>query len=102
MKSPSHSEPIRDEELEALLSDCLDLLLTTLPPEQARVVRAIDMGGALPQSVADMLGLSLNEVTNYLALGRQGLEDRFGQMHMICPEHGLECCDCHSKGNSGA
>jgi len=98
MKSPGAPDQSRDEELETLICDCLDLLLPTLPSAQANVVRAIDVEGALPQSVADMLGLSLNEVTTYLALGRQGLKDRFGEMRMICPRHGLESCDCRLNG----
>lgn len=99
MRSPGKSDPVRDDELEALICDCVDLLLPTLPSEQARVVRAIDVERASPQSVADTAGLSLNEVTTYLVLGRQCLKVRFGDMHMICPHHGLAGCDCHLKGN---
>ncbi len=48
MKVPSNPDPIRDDELEALICDCLEVLLTTLPPEQATVVRAVDVeGGAV-------------------------------------------------------
>ena len=100
MKSPSNPDPTHDDELEALICDCLDLLLSTLRPEQANVVRAIDVEGALPKSVADRQGLSLNEVITHLALGRQGLKDRIGEMHMICPKHGLTGCDCHLKGDA--
>lgn len=82
-----------------LICDCFDLLLPSLPPEQANVVRAIDVEGALPQSVAENLGLSLNEVITFLVQGRHGLKDRFGEMHMICPQHGLAGCDCHRKGD---
>ncbi len=99
MRSPGKPDPVHDDELEALICDCLDLLLPTLPPEQANAVRAIDVEGALPQSVANMLGRSLNEVTTCLDLGRQGLKDRFGEMHMMCPRHGLAGCDCHLKGD---
>ncbi len=66
---------IRDDAVAKLSCDCLDLLLPTLPPEQAIVVRAIDMDGASPQSVVERLGLSLDAVTRNLALGRQGLTD---------------------------
>ena len=102
MRLPDNSNPIRDDELEALICSCLDLLLPSLPPEQADVVRAIDVEGVPPQSVADSLGLRLDEVTTYLALGREGLKNRFGEMCMICPLHGLAGCDCHLQGNAGA
>ena len=99
MRSPGKLNPVRDDELEALICDCLDLLLPTLQPEQAMVVRAIDVEGASPQSVAIMLGLSLNDVSTCLILGRQSLKDRFAEMHMICREHGLAGCDCRQKGD---
>ncbi|MEH6647836.1 hypothetical protein [Sulfitobacter sp.] len=99
MKLPGRPDQISDDELEALICDCLDLLLPTLQPEQAMVVRAIDVEGVSPQSVADTLGFSLSEVTKYLDSGRQSLKDRFGEMRMICPEHGLAGCDCHLKGD---
>ncbi len=102
MKSSSNPDAIRDDELDALICDCLDALLSTLSPDQANTVRAVDVEGALPQSVADIQGLSLNEVTTYLALGRQGLKDRFGEMQLICPQHGQEGCDCHLKSDQGA
>lgn len=100
VKSRGKPDPICDDELEALICDWLDLLWPTLLPEQANVVRAIDVEGALPQSVADLLGLSLNEVTTYLVLGRQCLTDQFGEMKKICPQHGLAGCDCHLKGDA--
>ena len=102
MKPPGNPDASRDEELELLIYESIDLLLSTLPMKQARIVRAIDLEGALPQSVADDHGLSLNEVTRQLALGRQSLTDRFGEMLMICPQHGLAVCDCHSKGSADA
>ncbi len=100
MKSPRNPAPIRDDELEALVCDCLDLLLSTLPSEQANVVRAVDVEGALPQSFAEFHGLTLSQVTTLLALGRHGLKDRFGEVLMICPQHGLAGCGCQLK--SGA
>ena len=100
VKLPGNLDPIRDDELEALIWDCLDLLLPTLPPEQAYIVRAVDMEQASPQSVAEIYGLSLSDVNTHLARGRQGLKDRFGEMLMICPEHGLAGCACHLKGDA--
>jgi len=97
VKSPSDPDPIRDDELEALICDCLDLLLPTLPPEEAIIVRAVDMEQASPQSVADIHDLSLSQVSTLLARGQQGLRGRFGEMLMICPKHGLAGCTCHLK-----
>ena len=46
MKLPGKPDPGHDDELEALICDCIDLLLQSLPPEQAKVVHAIDVEGA--------------------------------------------------------
>jgi DNA-directed RNA polymerase specialized sigma24 family protein len=100
VKLSNYPIPIRDDELEALIYDCLDLLLPTLPSEQAKVIPAVEIEGALPQSVAEIHGLNLQEVTMLVALGRQSLKDRFGEMLMICPQHGLADCACHLKGDA--
>lgn len=97
MRSPRAPGSIRDDELEALICDCLDVLLPVLPPDQANIVRAVDLERESPRFVAETLGLRLNEVVTSLSLGRQGLKDLFGELSMICPEHGLAGCDCHSK-----
>lgn len=100
MKSRRSVDPSSDEEFEALICDCLDLLLSALPPQQAIVVRAIDLGGTPPQVVADSHGLSLNEVTRHLVRGRQGLKNRIGEMHGTCPKHGLSNCDGYLKDDA--
>jgi DNA-directed RNA polymerase specialized sigma24 family protein len=97
--SPSNPDPICDDELEELICDCVDLLLSTLPPEQENVVRAVDVAGTPPKSVAKYQGLSFGAMTKHLTLGRQGLIDRFGEMRMICPQHNLTGCTCHRKGD---
>ncbi|MCX8226196.1 MAG: hypothetical protein OTI35_08990, partial [Sulfitobacter sp.] len=85
MKSPGKPNLGHDDELEALICDCIDLLLPTLPPERAKVVRAINVERASIHSVAEELGLSLSEVTTCLTSGRQSLKERFREMSMICP-----------------
>lgn len=100
MKSPSHSDPVHDGELEAMFCDYLELLLAVLPAPQADIVRAVDLEGRTPEAVAKARGCDLDEVLSGLLLGRQGLKNMFGKMYMICPEHGLAACDCHSKGGS--
>lgn len=88
------TDPVPDEELEALICGVLDVLLSTLPPKQARIVRAVDLAGELPATVAETSGLSPDLVAAQLALGRQGLEERIEEMCIICPQHGLAGCDC--------
>lgn len=90
VRSPGRADAGRDDELDALIFDCLELLLPTLPPDQARIVRAVDVEGALPASFAEKHGLDLDEVTACLVLGRQGLRNRFGEMHVTCSQCGPE------------
>lgn len=100
MKSVINTAPVQDHELKALICDCLDVLLLTLPPKQANVLRAVDMEGAPPQSVADIQELSLKELNWHLTLGRQTLKGRFGEIFSICPPPRLASCDDHSKGDA--
>jgi len=100
MKSLINPVAVHDDELKTLICDCVDVFLSTLPPKQANVVRAVDMEGVPPQSVADIQGLSLKEVNAHLALGRQTLKGRFGEMLSIWPPLRLAGCDGHSKGDA--
>ena len=77
MNPSRNASPDRDEELEALVCDCLDLLLPILPSGQKDVVYAIDV-----------------EVSTLLAIGRQGVKEQLNMMQNICPKHGLADCDC--------
>lgn len=97
MTSPDKPEHIGDEELRALICECVDLLLPTIPPGQAEVVRAIDVEGASLRSISGKLGLSIGEAESVLAQGRQSVKDRFGEMNKICTEHGLTGCNCNLK-----
>jgi DNA-directed RNA polymerase specialized sigma24 family protein len=94
VKRSKSISPIPDEELDALICDCINLLLGTLPPKQANIVHAIDLAAAAPRLVAETQGLSLDEMNMHLALGRQGLKDRFGEMYMISSQLGAAGCNC--------
>jgi DNA-directed RNA polymerase specialized sigma24 family protein len=100
VKPPAYPDSARDPELEELICDCLDLLLTTLAPEQANIVRRIDVEGEMPEDVAHTLKLSLSAVTRQLMCGRQTLKDRFAAMYLVCPKHGLAGCDCNQANRA--
>ena len=100
MQAATAPDPKHDLEIEALIYDCVDFLLSTLPPAQAGIVRAIDIDGGSVGAVAQGQNLDLDEVNTLLARGRQGLKNRFGEMHMICPEHRMDGCGCHLKGDA--
>lgn len=94
MKRPTGSDTASDPELDALICDCIDMFLSTLPSEQAEIVQRVDVDGERPEDVAHSLGLSASTMADQLECGRQALKERFTQMSRICPEHGLAGCDC--------
>tara|TARA_R110000850_G_scaffold49916_5_gene122903 strand:- start:149 stop:592 length:444 start_codon:yes stop_codon:yes gene_type:complete len=98
MEASNNPDSARDDELDELICDCLELLLAALPADQAHIIRAVDLEGSLPESVAEAQGLFLRDVMARLAPGRKGLKGVFGKMYMICPEHGQAVCDCNTKG----
>ena len=88
------SVPWLDDELEALICDCIKLLLPTLPSDEAAIISAIDVDGASPHSVAGTHGYSEDKVKSHLEMGRLRLQSRFGEMQTVCPNQGLSGCDC--------
>lgn len=94
MKPPTGAYLASDPELVALICDCIDVFLSTLPAEQAEIVQRVDVDGERPDDVADSLGLSTSALADQLECGRQALKERFAEMCLICPEHGLAGCDC--------
>ena len=94
MKHQPSSDPTNDTELDELIRDCIDMLLSTLPLEQANIVRRIDVDGERREGVAHSLGFSESTIDDRLGCGRQALKERFAEMTRICPKHGLSGCDC--------
>ena len=94
VKRQPGSDPTSDTELDELICDCIDILLSTLPHEQANIVRRVDVDGERKEGVAHSLGLSESTIDVRLGCGRQALKERFAEMTRICPKHGLSGCDC--------
>ena len=94
VKRQPSSDPKSDTEIDELICDCIDMLLSTLPLEQANIVRRVDVDGERREGVADSLGLSKSTIDARLGSGRQALKERFAEMTQICPKHGLSGCDC--------
>ena len=95
MKRPTGSDTVSDPELEELIYDCINMFLSTIPPEQAEIVQRVDVDGERPEDVAHSLGLSASTIADQLGCGRQALKERFAEMSRICPRHGLAGCDCN-------
>lgn len=95
MKDPPISNPAGDPELDELICDCIEMLLSTLPPIQAEILQRVDIDGERPADVAYRLGSSASMIADQLGCGRQALKERLAEMSRICPEHGLDRCNCN-------
>lgn len=89
-----HEETQLDDEIAVVICDCLDLLLPTLPLDQALIVRAIDLEGISLLIVAIRLEISLTEVVKRLKLGRQTLNAHIGELFVDPSQDEASKCDC--------
>jgi len=83
-----------DEEIDDAVCACLYVLLPTLRPEYADVIRRVDLEEQPRDAVAKDLGITLNNLTVRLHRGRQALKTRLEQMCQTCPVHGYLDCNC--------
>ena len=83
-----------DDEMKVVICDCLNLLLPTLPLDQALIVRAIDLEGISLLIVAIKLEISLTEVVKRLKLGRHTLNAHIGELFVGPSQDRLTRCGC--------
>jgi RNA polymerase sigma-70 factor (ECF subfamily) len=79
---------------EAALCRCLDLLLPTLRPGYAELIRELDIEGVDPEWVAERLGITPNNLKVRLHRARGQLRERLLQSCNLCAKHGCLDCDC--------
>jgi RNA polymerase sigma-70 factor (ECF subfamily) len=90
------SSAVTDAELDAAVCACLHPLIATLKPEQAELIRRIDLNEEPHAVVAADLGLSRGHLAVRLHRARQALKQRLVTMCRTCPEHGFLDCNCDS------
>lgn len=86
-------------ELAAALCRCLDGLLPTLPPDQAALLRQVDLEGRPVSEVAASLGLTPNATSVRLHRSRKALKARLETTCGTCTTHG--CLDCTCRPGTG-
>jgi len=92
-------DPIQDAEMEKVICDCLALLLPSLPSEQEKILRGVDLDGAAPEEIAAGLGLSPGQASAELRRGRQNVTERIGAMLSLSSDHGQTPCACPPDGS---
>ncbi|MET0556203.1 MAG: sigma-70 family RNA polymerase sigma factor [Vicinamibacteria bacterium] len=78
----------------AALCRCFEPLVATLPPDQARVLRRVDLEEARPVDVAAELGVTANAAMVRLHRARRALRERLLETCRACAEHGCLDCSC--------
>jgi RNA polymerase sigma factor (sigma-70 family) len=99
---PVAAVPQPDEELMNTVCDCVGDMLSTLKPEYARAIRAVDMDGASVGDFAVDTGISAGNAAVRVHRARQALRRRLEESCGTCAEHACLDCQCqHEKPAAG-
>jgi RNA polymerase sigma factor (sigma-70 family) len=77
-----------------MLCRCFEPLVATLPPDQARVLRRVDLEEARPVDVAAEDGITPNLAMVRLHRARRALRDLLLKACRTCATHGCLDCSC--------
>ena len=92
------AQPLTPER-ETELCACFAPLVSTLKPEYAALIRALDLEGEQPDAVAARLGLTPNNLKVRRHRARQALRRRVEETCRVCAEH--HCLDCTCQTAEG-
>ncbi len=90
------AETVVEPDLFGKICACLSTLLPALRPDQAELVRRLDMDEEDRQSVAADLGIHNKTLAVRLHRARQALRDMFFASCSSCTEQGIDDCACES------
>lgn len=85
-----------EPELEAEICACVGRLATTLKPEYAEALQAIDVQGTAVKTFAEQHGLSASNAGVRVFRAREALRKRVAESCGTCAEHGCRNCTCQS------
>ena len=85
-----------EPELEAEICACVSRLATTLKPEYAEALQAIDIQGTPVKAFAEQRGLSASNAGVRVFRAREALKKRVTESCGTCAEHGCLNCTCQS------
>lgn len=91
----THSEPEAD--MEAEICACVSRLATTLKPEYADALHAIDINGHSVKAYAEDKGLSASNAGVRVFRAREALRKRVAESCGTCADHGCRDCNCRAK-----
>lgn len=86
-----------EPELEAEICRCVRRLASTLKPEYADALDAIDIRGAAVKTYAEQHGLSAGNAGVRVFRAREALRKRVTESCGTCADHGCRDCSCRSR-----
>jgi RNA polymerase sigma-70 factor (ECF subfamily) len=84
-------------EVESEICACVSRLATTLKPEYAEALQAIEVGGTPVKAFAEQKGLSPNNAAVRVFRAREALKKRVTESCGTCAEHGCLNCTCRAR-----
>jgi RNA polymerase sigma factor (sigma-70 family) len=90
----THTAP--DSELETEICACVSRLASTLKPEYAEALQAIDVNGTPVKAFAEQRGLTATNAGVRVFRAREALKKRVTESCGTCAEHGCRNCTCQT------
>ena len=91
----THAAP--EPEIAAEICACIGRLATTLKPEYAEALQAIDVDGLPVKTYAEQRGLSASNAGVRIFRAREALKRRVTDSCGTCAEHGCRNCTCQTR-----
>jgi RNA polymerase sigma factor (sigma-70 family) len=85
-----------EPDLEAEICACVGRLATTLKPEYAKALQAIDVQGMAVKTFAEQHGLSASNAGVRVFRAREALRKRVAESCGTCAVHGCRNCTCQT------
>jgi DNA-directed RNA polymerase specialized sigma24 family protein len=82
--------------MEREICACVSRLASTLKPEYAEALYAIEVAGTPVKAFAEQKGLSSNNAAVRIFRARETLKKRVAQSCGTCAEHGCMNCTCNA------
>jgi len=86
-----------ETEMEARICACVARLASTLKPEYADALQAIEIDGTPVKVFAERHGLSANNAGVRVHRAREALKKRVAESCGTCADHGCRDCNCRSQ-----
>jgi RNA polymerase sigma factor (sigma-70 family) len=85
-------------DMEAEICACVGRLASTLKPEYAEALEAIDVNGTPVKAFAEQRGLTASNAGVRVFRAREALKKRVTESCGMCAEHGCRNCTCQTAG----